>query len=112
MKIARHNYVTVKPGKVPLFEEAARELIAALKRIAPDMVMSGAQTIAGGGPQYLFVTPFASYAELQNARIPATAVEEACGKAEAAKWAAKVAEAVETTEYVLMQKAAKDSFVP
>ena len=59
-----------------------------------------------------FVTPFASYAELQKARIPATAVEEAFGKAEAAKWAAKVAEAVETTEYVLMQKAAKDSFVP
>jgi len=33
-------------------------------------------------------------------------------KAEAAKWAAMVAESVETTEYVLMQKAAKDSFVP
>jgi len=112
MKIARHNYVTVKPGKGPVFEEAARELIAALKKIAPNTILSCAQTIAGGGPQYLFVTPFASYAELQNARIPATAVEEAFGKAEAAKWAAKVAESVETTEYVLMQKAAKDSFVP
>ena len=52
------------------------------------------------------------YAELQNARIPATAVEEAFGKAEAVMMAGKVAEAVETTEYVLMQKAAKDSFVP
>jgi len=112
MKIARHNYVTVKPGKVPLFEEAARELIAALTKIAPDMVMSCAQTISGSGPHYLFVVPFASYAELQNARIPATAVEAAFGKEEAAKWAAKVTEAVENTEYVLMQKAAKDSFVP
>src|SRR5579862_1726474 len=47
MKIARHNYVTVKPGKVPLFEEAAHELIAALKKIAPGMIMSSAETIAG-----------------------------------------------------------------
>jgi len=42
MKLARHNYVTVKPGKVPLFEEAARELIESLP--VPVIISGGLRT--------------------------------------------------------------------
>ena len=111
-RVSRYTYVTVKPGKGTLFEQATQKAVAALGQVAPGAVLSAAQTMAGGGPQYLLVEPFASYEDLGKAVDLAAAVEKAFGKAEAAAWRARLAEAVENTEVVLMQKVAKDSFVP
>lgn len=101
-KFSLYTYVTVKPGKAKLFEHSATKTIAACKQIAPDYILSAAQTIAGGGPEYLFVAPFKSYADLEKAIDAGLAVEKAFVKVEA----------VESTESVIMQKTAKDSFVP
>jgi len=111
-KVSRYTYVTVKAGKGAVYEQAAQKAVAALRQVAPGAVLSAAQTIAGGGPQYLLVEPFASYEDLGKAIDPAAAVEKAFGKVEAAAWRARLAESVESTEVALMQKVAKDSFVP
>lgn len=111
-KISRYTYVTVKLGKASLFEQAATQMIAAYRQVAPEFVVSGAQTIAGGGAQYLFVSPFATYAALESALAPEAAVEKAFGKAELAARNKMISESVERTETIIMQKVGKDSFVP
>ncbi len=106
-----YSFVTVLPAKEPQFEELWRRVIAAYRKVAPEMVLTVAETLAGGGPQYVAARPLASYAQFETDLTPEQAVEKAFGAAEREKFNRLVSETVRKWETFLFDKGNFDTNV-
>lgn len=74
-------YVTVLDGKEQSFERAWRRVTEAYEKLHPDLVISVARTLVGGGPQYVMVRPVPAAAHGPAIRLgePIAAVLEVHG---------------------------------
>jgi hypothetical protein len=78
-------FVTVLDGKQQLFERAWRRVAEAHRRLDPNAVVSVAQTLVGGGPQFVIAQPVHEDAGRSALRLtdPIALVREAAGQAAA-----------------------------
>jgi hypothetical protein len=107
-----YTNVWVKPGMGHVFARAAALQVAAAQKLRSAAVAIGTQKLVGEGPDFVFLTPVASFAELGALFLGRAAIGKALGPAEAETYTKLIAESVERTDSMLMQKASRDTFVP
>lgn len=107
-----YTHVWVKPGLGHVFGKAAAMQVAAAQKLGSTGVAIGTQKMSGEGPDFVFLSPVESFAALGTLMIGRASIEKALGLAEADAYTALIAQSVERTDSMLMQKAARDTFVP
>ena len=111
IRATAYSFVTVWPWKEPQFEQLWRRALAAYRKVAPEMVLTVAETLAGGGAQYVVARPLTSYAQFETDLTPEQAVEKAFGAAELEKFNRLVSETVRKWETFLFDKGNFDTNV-
>lgn len=111
IKATAYLFVTIVPGKNQPFGQLWLRALSAYKKVAPAMIISAAQTLAGGGPQYVFARPLKSYAEFETDLAPEEAVERAFGKREAETFSRLVSESVSKWETLVFDRGNADTNV-
>ncbi len=101
--------VTLATGRVREFPSLWKTALSAYGRVLPNTEYQVAETLVGGGPQFVVLRPLRSEADRQAWLHPADAVERASGTKAGEQFRRRFASLVQSWEPVLLERTQNDA---